>query len=533
MQQLDADYFSNSTVRSIHEDIESGWIHEHASKLKIAYESNPTIYHLLEINIDACLAFEDWIKDNPRAYTSMPGKREKILKLLPLIMEMANSHRPPTDANMGYIPVKKLEDPIFWRTYYEGIFSPLNIPTELRNVILVNNNHSYEYDMTSFPIRMMFGLARAEMLRRTDKHYRSDNSINGIGQAFGNIIQYLGDRKYILDTLLHAVFHDCMVPDNFNFSRARYTNELDPDRKYYKRSEAERILKSVHTAITFGADVHDKHTWKEFHMNGHPRAINQLDKQPPLALFFDEDTLIRDRIMQHPSIIGFHDEWQDVITVNLEWISAHVEMLAEIKAEKSDVNKLLFDNGRLKRNTAMVLLYQRYETVIMNRIETDCVAKCGARVLANVHVGIIVDHSLEDYLFTTLRDIERDFQFPDNHLSFIGTMLKRYTLSDIQESEDIQYAKELNEHRQRIAEEEIRSIEYARLKAEGGVVGAAAIDQTVAREVSDVEAKINSLMSIGSDFDTAFDEWYMTGLYQGMTTEESRRFAIEQTKNGD
>ena len=495
-------------IRLINEYIADGTIKHEAAILKAEYEANEADYQLLAVNLDAACAFDEWLVDNPRAYTATQNKRETINKLLPLIIEMGIHHK-RGKPHIGYIPLKRTPDPVFGRVKYQSIFSPITMPKELLSAVVACNDHTVWYSMRLFALTYLFGAARAFLLDQNGLHYTSADTSNQIAKTFPTVLSYINDAQYVFDMIIKDCFYDILVTDAFNLRRARYSNELD-DRRYYKRGQAETVIKSVIMAIVLGFNLTD---WERYDASGMPQKTNTV-------CLLSDDKELSERISNHPLINEFHDEWQSVIEVHLQWIPSQHEVFQELKS-LSPYKEALYSRGELRVSHALMFLYQNMEVEIVNYIRQYCIPRVDATELATLHGGFIVDRPLSEYIPVAISDIRKMYRNP--YLEIVMEPVALY--GDINERNPA-IEIEIAEYQEFRRQEDELAVIYAQKRDEYDLSTLAQVAGT-SRAMTEDELRISRIIGLG-DHDE-FDSYYDQAMGDGMNRSDAWAYANFRT----
>jgi hypothetical protein len=289
----------------------------------------------------------------------------------------------------------------FGRTYYEGV-SVQNVHKELRRAMLGN---CWEYDMRSSVVAWKMGYARGLLLQA--------NADADVRLYFPATTLYLEDKADFMSTVRYFTFAgNTVLSVDFQFG----------------------LIKQALTAISFGAKstgsgwIDSSGGWKN------PALVEILKKQSE-----------RDRFLADPTVKAFIEEQHaldDFIFGSVKKKSS--ELLA--------LDCLQTASGRASKAKVLAYLYQHAETHAMDLI---CTVACqnGHTPIARVHDAVFfksrLGPDLKQELEFSLHDATLNKYW---HLS--PKQLKRYTPVSIEAAQD-----EL-QHRQKIAVEERRAMDY-------------------------------------------------------------------------
>ena len=301
----------------------------------------------------------------------------------------------------GAIFPQRIKRSPFGRTYYEGA-SVQNVHKELRRAMLGN---CWEYDMRSSVVAWKMGFARDLVLQA--------NKDADVRLYFPATTLYLEDKADFMSTVRYFTFAgNTVLSVDFQFG----------------------LIKQALTAISFGAKstgsgwIDSSGGWKN------PALVEILKKQSE-----------RDRFLADPTVKAFIEEQHaldDFIFGSVKKKSS--ELLA--------LDCLQTASGRASKAKVLAYLYQHAETHAMDLI---CTVACqnGHTPIARVHDAVFfksrLGPDLKQELEFSLHDATLNKYW---HLS--PKQLKRYTPVSIEAAQD-----EL-QHRQKIAVEERRAMDY-------------------------------------------------------------------------
>ena len=289
----------------------------------------------------------------------------------------------------------------FGRTYYEGV-SVQNVHKELRRAMLGN---CWEYDMRSSVVAWKMGYARDLLLQaNTDANVRF---------YFPATTLYLEDKVDFMATVRYFTFAgNTTLTDNFQIG----------------------LIKQALTAISFGAKstgigwTDSSGGWKN------PALVDILKNQDERARFLADPT-VKEFIEEQRALDDF--------------------IFGIVKKNSVDLLKLdclQTASGRVSKPKVLAYLYQHAETYAMDLI-CSVAAQHGHIPIARVHDAVFfrsrLGPDLKQELEFKLQDATHNKYW---HLS--PKQLKRYTPVSIDAAHD-----EL-QHRQRIADEEKRAMDY-------------------------------------------------------------------------
>lgn len=289
----------------------------------------------------------------------------------------------------------------FGRTYFEGL-SVQNVHKELRRAML---GSCWEYDMRSSVVAWKMGFARDLLLEA--------NTATDVRLYFPATSLYLEDKADFMATVRYFTFAgNTALSNDFQLG----------------------LIKQALTAISFGAKSNgsgwtDKSgAWKN------PALIDILKNQSE-----------RDRFLADPTVKAFIDEQRTLDDFIFELVKRKSSELLALDC-------LQTASGRVSKAKVLAYLYQHAETQAMDFI---CTVACqnGHVPIARVHDAVFfrsrLGPDLKQELELSLHDATLNKYW---HLS--PKQLKRYTPVSIDAVHD-----ELL-HRQRIADEERRAMDY-------------------------------------------------------------------------
>ncbi len=324
------------------------------------------------------------------------GSKEKRLQIL----NQAKLVLAVSSINGAMFPQRIKLSP-FGRTYYEGL-SVQNVHKELRRAML---GSCWEYDMRSSVVAWKMGFARDLLLQA--------NTDADVRVYFPATTLYLEDKADFMATVRYFTFAGYTVlSDDFQLG----------------------LIKQALTAISFGAKstgcgwIDSSGGWKN------PALVDILKSQSE-----------RDRFLADPTVKAFIEEQRALDDFIFGLVKKN-------RAELLALDCLQTASGRVSKAKVLAYLYQHAETKAMDLI---CTVACqnGHVPIARVHDAVFfrsrLGPDLKQQLELSLHDATLNKYW---HLS--PKQLKRYTPVSIDAVHD-----ELL-HRQRIADEERRAMDY-------------------------------------------------------------------------
>ena len=289
----------------------------------------------------------------------------------------------------------------FGRTYYEGI-SVQNVHKELRRAMLGN---CWEYDMRSSVVAWKMGYARDLLLKA--------NTYAEVRMYFHASTLYLEDKADFMATVRYFTFAgNTALSVDFQIG----------------------LIKQALTAISFGAKSTGSGWTDSSGGWNNPALVDILKNQSE-----------RDRFLADPTVKAFIDEQHALDDF----------IFGSVKKKSSELfalDCLQTASGRVSKAKVLAFLYQHAETQAMDLI---CRVACqnGHVPIARVHDAVFfksrLGPDLKQELELSLHDATLNKYW---HLS--PKQLKRYTPVSIDAVHDERL------HRQRIADEERRTIDY-------------------------------------------------------------------------
>jgi hypothetical protein len=289
----------------------------------------------------------------------------------------------------------------FGRTYYEGL-SVQNVHKELRRAML---GSCWEYDMRSSVVAWKMGYAKDLLLRA--------KAGADVRLHFPATTLFLEDKADFMATVRHFTF----------IGNESLTKDFQIG-----------LIKQALTAISFGAKstgsgwTDSSGGWKN------PALVDILKNQSE-----------RDRFLADPTVRAFIQEQQALDNFIFGLVKNN-------SAELFALDCLQTPSGRVSKSKVLAYLYQHAETDAMNLISSSA-AQFGHTPIARVHDAIFfrsrLGPDLKQELEFKLQDATHNKYW---HLS--PKQLKRYQPVSIDAASD-----ELL-HRQRIADEERRAMDY-------------------------------------------------------------------------
>ena len=289
----------------------------------------------------------------------------------------------------------------FGRTYYEGVSVQI-VHKELRRAMLGN---CWEYDMRSSVVAWKMGYAIDLLLQA--------NTDAGVRLYFPATTLYLEDKADFMATVQYFTFAgNTTLSNDFQLG----------------------LIKQALTAISFGAKTtgsgwtDSSGGWKN------PALVDILKNQYE-----------RDRFLADPTVKAFIEEQRALDDFIFELVKKNYAALLALDCLKTA-------SGRVSKPKVLAYLYQHAETDAMDLI-CSVAAQHGHIPIARVHDAVFfrsrLGPDLKQELEFTLQDATQNKYW---HLS--PKQLKRYTPVSI----DAAYDELL--HKQRIADEEKRAIDY-------------------------------------------------------------------------
>ncbi len=238
----------------------------------------------------------------------------------------------------------------FGRTYHQGI----NLQSSKRRVREAALGDCWEYDMNAGVVAVKLTILEAIY----------DTTGNDFDTAYPAAKDYVKNKTKIRKQLTDVLYN------------ARLARNQSQPATYAKPTKAETLdnIKTVFTAISFGADINTKGWWYDKTGNLQSGAFTSIipDKT-------DRDTILN-------AIGGFLRQFVDEQT---EMTALIVDDFLADKSKKTEVAEMRQAIGkRLYKSKAMAYIYQHRETEIMDRIEAGIMAQLGTNpIILRVHDG--------------------------------------------------------------------------------------------------------------------------------------------------
>ncbi len=302
--------------------------------------------------------------------------------------------------NGNFFPQRIKPSP-FGRTYYEGV-SIQNIHKELRRAVLGN---CWEYDMRSSVVAWKMGYAKALLL--------SAKVQPDVRAYFPATTLFLEDKADFMSTVRYFTFGAGSVLSlEFQFG----------------------LIKQALTAISFGAKstgagwVDGSGQWQN------PALVNIL-------MVKDE----RERFLSDPTVKAYIEEQRALD----DFIYAQAKLYLPNLMSQACVHTA---SGRPSKSKVLAYLYQHAETDAMNFV-CAVARENGHEPIARVHDAVFFRRRLGPDLKQEIELVLQEAT-ENKHWHLSAKQLKRYT------PVSIDAAKDEYEHKQRIAAEERRALEY-------------------------------------------------------------------------
>ncbi len=289
----------------------------------------------------------------------------------------------------------------FGRTYYEGV-SIQNVHKELRRAVLGN---CWEYDMRSSVVAWKMGYAKSMLL---SAKVRPD-----VRAYFPATTLFLEDKADFMSTVRYFTFETDSV--------------LTPEFQ-------NRLIKQALTAISFGAKstgagwVDGSGQWQN------PALVNILMNKAE-----------RERFLSDQTVKAFIEEQRALD----DFIYSQAKLYFPKLMSESCVHTA---SGRPSKSKVLSYLYQHAETDAMNLV-CAVAREYGHEPIARVHDAVFFRCRLGQDLKQEIEIVLQEAT-ENKHWHLSAKQLKRYT------PVSIDAAKEEYEHKQRIAAEERRALEY-------------------------------------------------------------------------
>ena len=300
----------------------------------------------------------------------------------------------------GYYLQRKKPSP-FGRTYYEGT-SVQNVNKELRRAMLGN---CWEYDIRSSVVAWKMGYARS---------YLSASGLDqDLKKSFPSTLLYLEHKADFMATVSHYVFlENSPVP-----------KDLRP-----------KLLKRAFTAISFGARQTAK-GWLDASGNWtNPALVDILQNSEDRTRFLSDVTV--------KQFIKEQNELDDYL----------YDLFKKFRPDLLLERYLQTESGRPSKAKVLAYLYQHGETQVMGIVRQAALAK-GLMPIANVHDAIFFKRRLGAEFKNAIEWQMRE-QTGNPYWHLTPKQIERYT------PRSLNAERELDEHKKRIAQEELLAKGY-------------------------------------------------------------------------
>ena len=300
----------------------------------------------------------------------------------------------------GYYLQRKKPSP-FGRTYYEGT-SVQNVNKELRRAMLGN---CWEYDIRSSVVAWKMGYARG--------YLAASGLDQDLKKSFPSTLLYLEHKADFMATVSHYVFLESSpVP-----------KDLRP-----------KLLKRAFTAISFGARQTAK-GWLDASGNWtNPALVDILQNSDD-----------RTRFLSDVTVKQFIKE-QNVLDDYL------YDLFKKFRPDLLLERYLQTESGRPSKAKVLAYLYQHGETQVMDIVRQAALAK-GLVPIANVHDAIFFKRRLGAEFKNAIEWQMRE-QTGNPYWHLTPKQIERYT------PRSLNAERELDEHKKRIAQEELLAKGY-------------------------------------------------------------------------
>lgn len=300
----------------------------------------------------------------------------------------------------GYYLQRKKPSP-FGRTYYEGT-SVQNVNKELRRAMLGN---CWEYDIRSSVVAWKMGCARS--------YLAASGLDQDLKKSFPSTLLYLEHKADFMATVSHYVFMDSSpVP-----------KDLRP-----------KLLKRAFTAISFGARQTAK-GWLDASGNWtNPALVDILQNSDDRTRFLSDVTV--------KQFIKEQNALDDYL----------YDLFKKFRPDLLLERYLQTDSGRPSKAKVLAYLYQHGETQVMDIVRQAAQVK-GLVPIANVHDAIFFKRRLGAEFKNAIEWQMRE-QTGNPYWHLTPKQIERYT------PRSLNAERELDEHKKRIAQEELLAKGY-------------------------------------------------------------------------
>ena len=300
----------------------------------------------------------------------------------------------------GYYLQRKKPSP-FGRTYYEGT-SVQNVNKELRRAMLGN---CWEYDIRSSVVAWKMGYARG--------YLAASGLDQDLKKSFPSTLLYLEHKADFMATVSHYVFmNSSPVP-----------KDLRP-----------KLLKRAFTAISFGARQTAK-GWLDASGNWtNPALVDILQNSEDRTRFLSDVTV--------KQFIKEQNALDDYL----------YDLFKKFRPDLLLERYLQTDSGRPSKAKVLAYLYQHGETQVMDIVRQADLVK-GLVPIANVHDAIFFKRRLGAEFKNAIEWQMRE-QTGNPYWHLTPKQIERYT------PRSLNAERELDEHKKRIAQEELLAKGY-------------------------------------------------------------------------
>ena len=300
----------------------------------------------------------------------------------------------------GFYLQRKKPSP-FGRTYYEGT-SVQNVNKELRRAMLGN---CWEYDIRSSVVAWKMGYARS--------YLAASGLDQDLKKSFPSTLLYLEHKADFMATVSHYVFLESSpVP-----------KDLRP-----------KLLKRAFTAISFGARQTAK-GWLDASGNWtNPALVDILQNSEDRTRFLSDFTV--------KQFIKEQNALDDYL----------YDLFKKFRPDLLLERYLQTESGRPSKAKVLAYLYQHGETQVMDIVRQAALAK-GLVPIANVHDAIFFKRRLGAEFKNAIEWQMRE-QTGNPYWHLTPKQIERYT------PRSLNAERELDEHKKRIAQEELLAKGY-------------------------------------------------------------------------
>lgn len=346
-------------------------------------------YDVIKVNIDSVESYITWVLK--KSYKVSLTKRQKYASQARYLLLIARYFN-------GIWPQKKIKS-AFGRTYYAGL-SIQNVNKTLRQAILAPG---YEYDVNTSvcAIKLNLAIVCSDRLEKDqDKKITREN----ISKVLRSIYSYVQSKKEFINEIRMNVY-------------------IDTDKSEHERQR--KIIKQALTSISFGATLNST-GWTDNNGNY---------QNPAIKLIFGSDSESCERFMKNRYIVEFVNEHKVID-----------EMLKKIFVDnypnyKKDQKFVLTERGKLSKSKVSSFFYQKFETVLMNKVREFLVSN-NYEIKANIHDAVVLNRKLgADNKFDLTYHIENEGDNCWDFIKFGETELKVFSepsqaeLDNIEEEE--------------------------------------------------------------------------------------------------